>query len=225
MHIIDIIGYIAAALMFSTFYMRRMIPLRAVGIASNCTFIIYAGISHVYPLLVLHMALLPLNIIRMVQMIKLINKVREASRGELSLDFLVPFMTKERFNKNDIIFKNGDVADRMYFMRKGLARVVEVDAYIKEGELFGEMGVFSRINKRTATVICETPSEVLSIPEKQVLQLYYQNPTFGLNLVQLMVQRFLRNAGNIDHAGTVVPSREEQQIELTSLADQVSINE
>ena len=35
------IGYIAAALVFATFSMKTMVPLRLVGIASNLFFIAY----------------------------------------------------------------------------------------------------------------------------------------------------------------------------------------
>ena len=74
MDFVQLVGYLAALLMFSTFYMKKMIPLRAVGICSNIAFIIFAGSSGVYPLLILHICLLPLNTIRMVQMIKLVKE-------------------------------------------------------------------------------------------------------------------------------------------------------
>ncbi|MBI5345386.1 MAG: hypothetical protein HZB83_08670 [Deltaproteobacteria bacterium] len=115
MHWWDYIGYLAAALMFSTFYMKKMIPLRAVGASANVTFVIYAGIMHVWPLFVLHAALFPLNITRMIQMMRLVKKVREASRGEFSLDFLVPFMTKENFKKGDTVFSPRALHDKGAF--------------------------------------------------------------------------------------------------------------
>ncbi len=36
----EIAGYLAAVLVFLTFYMKTMIPLRMIGICSNCMFII-----------------------------------------------------------------------------------------------------------------------------------------------------------------------------------------
>ncbi|MBI5561988.1 MAG: hypothetical protein HY894_03915 [Deltaproteobacteria bacterium] len=113
---IQMVGYLAAALMFSTFYMKKMIPLRAVGMASNCAFIVFAGYTHVWPLFVLHTALLPLNAIRMLQMIKLVNKVRAASNGDFNMDFLVPFMAKEHFKKGDVVFRKGDEANKIYYL-------------------------------------------------------------------------------------------------------------
>ncbi len=35
----EIAGYLAAMLVFLTFYMKTMIPLRIIGICSNCMFI------------------------------------------------------------------------------------------------------------------------------------------------------------------------------------------
>jgi hypothetical protein len=190
----DFVGYLAAAFMFSTFYMKRMIPLRAVGIAANITFITYASISHVYPLLILHLGLLPLNVLRMVQMIRLVNSVRESSRGDFSMDFLVPFMHKESFKKGTVVFKKGDDSDKMYYLRKGLVRLEEFDTTLKEGELMGEIAIFSPHKKRTATAICEEDTEFLTIQENQVLQLYYQNPKFGFYMVQLIIHRLLKSA-------------------------------
>lgn len=40
-HVAEIAGYVAAVLVFLTFYMKIMIPLRIVGICSNCAFIVY----------------------------------------------------------------------------------------------------------------------------------------------------------------------------------------
>ncbi len=47
-----------------TFSMKTMVPLRDVGIASNVFFIAYGYLNPAYPLLVLHLALLLLNIFR-----------------------------------------------------------------------------------------------------------------------------------------------------------------
>lgn len=124
MHWIDMAGYLAAVLMFSTFFMKKMIPLRVVGICSNIAFIVAAASKHMYPLLALHCALLPLNTIRMIQMMRLINKVKNASSEDVSMDFLIPYMTKENFKKGVILFKKDDEADKVYYLRKGLARVM-----------------------------------------------------------------------------------------------------
>lgn len=180
--------------MFSTFYMSRMIPLRAAGIAANITFITYASLAHVYPLLILHIILLPLNAYRMIQMIRLVNSVRKSSRGDFSMDFLVPFMNKESFKKGAVVFTKGDDADKLYYLRKGSIKLKEFDVTLKEGELLGEIAIFSPDKARTATAVCEEDTDLLAIHEKQVLQLYYQNPRFGFYLVRLIIFRLLKDA-------------------------------
>lgn len=44
------------------------------------------------PILVLHCLLLPLNVLRLYQMRTLIKRVKRASRGNLSMDMMVPYM-------------------------------------------------------------------------------------------------------------------------------------
>jgi hypothetical protein len=64
----DLFGYVASILVFGTFYMKRMMPLRVTAIASNLAFISYAWAYGLTPILLLHGALLPLNILRLVEL-------------------------------------------------------------------------------------------------------------------------------------------------------------
>ena len=57
----EIIGYLASALVFATFYMKTITPLRAVAVASNVAFISYGYLGGMTPILILHAALLPLK--------------------------------------------------------------------------------------------------------------------------------------------------------------------
>src|SRR5262249_44962761 len=91
---IDVLGYLGGALTLATFAMPRMIPLRIIGIAANCAFISYGLATPLYPVLALHAVLLPLNVYRLREMLHLIAKVRTASRGDLSMDWLKPFMAR-----------------------------------------------------------------------------------------------------------------------------------
>ena len=45
MHTAELVGYLASALVFATFYMKTMMPLRAVAIASNVAFISYGYVG------------------------------------------------------------------------------------------------------------------------------------------------------------------------------------
>lgn len=198
MNLVDIAGYLAAVLMFSTFYMKKMIPLRAAGASANLVFVIYTLSSYfvlgkgIWPLFVLHAALFPLNITRMVQMIRLVNKVRESSKGNFAIDFLTPYMSREHLQKGDCLFRKGDESLKLYYVQHGVLRIEGIEVTLGEGDLIGELGIFSSDNQRSATVVCETDVDLLAITKKNVMQLYYQNPTFGFYLVQLVTDRFLK---------------------------------
>ena len=70
MDIGDLFGYVASLLVFATFYMQRMAPLRVTAIASNLAFISYAWFDGLTPILLLHCALLPLNVLRLFELRK-----------------------------------------------------------------------------------------------------------------------------------------------------------
>jgi hypothetical protein len=72
---VDLVGYAAAALVVLAFSLHSLVALRSVAIASNLTFIAYASVAHLHPVLVLHAALLPINLWRLWQC------VRPAPRG------------------------------------------------------------------------------------------------------------------------------------------------
>lgn len=66
--VIDAIGFAAAGLVLATFCMRSMRALRWVAIASNLAFIAYGYLGHLAPVLLLHVALLPVNVCRLAQL-------------------------------------------------------------------------------------------------------------------------------------------------------------
>src|SRR5688572_1789034 len=182
---IEILGYIGSALMFSTFYMKTMIPLRVTGIAANCFMIVYTSIAGIYPVLILQSALLPLNIYRLIQMRRLIDRVKKAARGDFKLDSLIPFMRHQPAKKGTTLFKVGEPADKLYLIQSGSVRLVQIDRMVGPGNLIGEIGILSPQSIRTATAVCAEDSDLYSITQDQVLQLYYQDPQFGFFLVRL----------------------------------------
>lgn len=190
---VNVAGYCASLLVFCTFYMKTMIPLRSVAISSNVAFLTYGLAGHLYPVAILHAILLPLNVLRLRQMRNLIRRVREASRGQMSDEWLLPLMEHKKFPAGHVLFRAGDTADRMYLVLHGSVGLSELGVAIGPGHLLGEIGLFSPENRRTATAVCETNVEAGAITNEKVLQLYYQNPEFGFFLFRLVIQRLLEN--------------------------------
>jgi hypothetical protein len=189
---VQLVGYAASLLVFSTFYMKTMIPLRSVAIASNVAFLTYGYFAHLYPVFLLHAVLLPLNVLRLRQMYGLKERLRRSlERREMSLEWMLPFVKRESFKAKEPLFHKGDAASKLYYLEEGTVSLPEVDRTVHGGEIIGEMGVFSPFKERTASAICTTDATFLVLDERTALELYYQNPDFGLFMVRTIIRRFL----------------------------------
>src|SRR5271168_1208550 len=107
MIVAEVSGYLAAGLVFLTFYIKTMVPLWIIGICSNCAFIAYGYLDALYPVLVLHSILLPLNSLRLIQMFQLSRQVREAGRGDLNMDWIAQFSSTRRVEAGEVLFNKG----------------------------------------------------------------------------------------------------------------------
>jgi hypothetical protein len=212
----EIAAWTASGLVFLTFFMKTMIPLRIVAIVSNVAFIAYAllGLRYgifekIFPIFVLHLLLLPLNILRLCQMKRLARKICDASTNDLPIEDLIPYMKREAFARGNALFRKGDPADRIYFIERGAVAIPEVRKVMDGGTVFGEVGVFTPRGTRSASAVCARASVVYSIHRDEVLQLYYQNPKFGFVIVRLMSRYVSENVDTIvEFAGGVETSRQ-----------------
>ena len=204
MNWIEAAGYLASALVLATFCMKTMIPLRCAAICSNVAFIVYGFYDNVYPVLILHGILLPLNIWRAIQMLRLIRRVETASKGDLSTEWLRPFMKEAQWNAGEVIFNRGDHADRLYMIITGDIHLEQIDHTIRAGDLFGEIGLFSADHKRTQTARALTDVDLLWISEGELAQICYQNPGIAFYFLKLTTNRLLANASR-DLTGTEAP--------------------
>jgi len=197
-HVAEFAGYLAALLVFLTFYMKTMIPLRIVGICSNCAFIAYGYLGGLYPVLILHLILLPLNSLRLREMLRLTQQVREATRTDLEMDWLKPFSSTRRVSAGDILFRKGDDASAMYFILSGRYRLTELGINLLPGEVVGELALLAPDRSRTQTLECTENGDVLQITYDQVRQLYHQNPQFGFYFLQLIARRLFQNIARLE---------------------------
>jgi hypothetical protein len=198
MSVIEAIGYLGVGLVFVTFYMRTMVPLRVVAIASNLVLILYGFAAPVYPILVLHLVLLPLNLLRLHQMNQLIRQVRAAAAGSLSLDWLKPFTVQRRAQAGEVLFRKGDVADEMFFVVSGRLRLLESGVELGAGAVVGELGLLAPGRLRTQALQCVEDAALLRIGYDRVEQLYFQNPRFGFYFLRLTTARLFQNLAALE---------------------------
>ena len=187
------IGYLASALVFCTFYVRTMFPLRVIAIASNFAFIVYASFEGLVPILILHLMLLPINATRLFQIQSLISFTRSNPDVDNSVEALLPFMKPQKLAEGELLFSKGDFSSHMYYLQDGKIRLEEINKTVASGTLLGEMGLFSPNRQRTATALAETDCRLLSIDDKSLYQAYYQNPKLGFYLIKLIMARIMEN--------------------------------
>jgi CRP/FNR family cyclic AMP-dependent transcriptional regulator len=197
-NVAEAVGYLAATLVILTFYMKTMVPLRIVGICSNCAFIAYAFLGGLYPVLILHFVLLPLNSLRLRQMLQLTRQVRLATLGDLNMDWLKPFTSARHVHAGEVLFHKGDVAREMFVVVSGRFRLVEIDIEIVPPDVIGELGLFAPERSRTQTVECVDSGTLLQIGYDQVEQLFFQNPKFGFYFLKLIARRLFQDVARLE---------------------------
>lgn len=175
---------IAVTLVVISSFVKTMIPLRWLAVGGNVGFVIYGALHPSIAMLVLNAALLPINIVRAVQMVRLTRRVRAATkhRDDTGI-WLKPYMVRTRRKAGEILFRKDDQADHLYFLADGRIELIEIGAFIEPGTMFGAIAFFTPDGKRTLSARCTTKCTVLTIDEGTLKQLYYQNPDFGFELM------------------------------------------
>ena len=190
---INLLGYAASAAVLATFCMSTMIPLRIVALASNVLFVAYGYADHLYPVLLLHALLFPVNVFRLTQFYRLVREMAEPQREDLSIQSLLPYMKRRRFAAGETLVRKGERADRLYYLVDGELEVTDFKKLLAPGAVVGEIGVFAPNQERTATIACRTDCSVLELTESKAKQLYFQDRLFGFAVLQLIIARLIEN--------------------------------
>ena len=181
---------VAGGLVLISSFVKTMIPLRWLAIGSNFGFIAYGAFHPSMPMLLLHSMLVPINLYRLAEMVRLTRHVRAAEAADDLLGiWLRPYMRSAMLADGALLFRKGDVGDRIYLLVEGLVEMVEIGVRVKAGDIFGEIAIFTPDRQRRATARCVGKCTVLSIDDNTFKQLCYQNPAFGFKLIGLIADR------------------------------------
>jgi two-component system, NarL family, nitrate/nitrite response regulator NarL len=134
-----------------------------------------------------------------VQAIRIIERLEAIQRLEMDnaqqnvsvRDWLLPHMSDESHRKGDILFRKGEPGRALYFIQKGRIALPEIDKYMEEGEIFGEIGIFAPAHARTCTARCDSDVRLFCLTAEQARRLYFENPQFAYHVMQLIAQRLL----------------------------------
>jgi CRP-like cAMP-binding protein/uncharacterized protein (DUF697 family) len=189
----NMFALLGAAFYAATLLMRTMVPLRVLGIVSALFFMAYGALAGAISTFFMYLLLLPINSLRLFQMRNLVKKARVAAQGDLSMDWLKPFMNRRHYRHGDVLFRKGQPADEMYLTVTGKFLVSEIGIELPPGRLMGELGFVTPNNRRTQTVKCIEDGDVLAISYDRLLEIYFENPEFGYYFLRLASDRLLQN--------------------------------
>ena len=73
-----VFGFIGAALMVASYLMKNMLPLRLVALAANVFLVVYAVQGGSWPTVALYLAMIPINIRKVLEIRKLVRAIENA---------------------------------------------------------------------------------------------------------------------------------------------------
>jgi hypothetical protein len=177
----NMFALIGAFFFVATLLMQTMVPLRVANMV-GCTFFATSGaLSGNVANFLLYLLLLP------------INAARNATQGDMPMEWLKPFMTERKYRRGDRLYRRGDAAAEMSLTVTGKFLVKEIGVELPPGSIMGELGYLTPNNRRTMTIECIEDGQVLTITYERLLEIYFQNPQFGYYFLVLTSQRLLDN--------------------------------
>ncbi len=196
-----VLGFLGGIFYLASHYQKDMVSLRVLALASNTLFLIF-GILHVHfdvteligmPEVILNAILLPINIKRLNEILRLTKQIEQATVASPVSEWLLPHMHLRKHPAGEVLFRKGDRAHEILYVAAGRLKLQEIGHYVEAGELVGEIGLFSAERARTMTVICDTDCELYEMTDEMIYHLYYKNPKLGFFFMRLIVERLLRD--------------------------------
>ena len=118
-NIANVLALVGAAFYVATLMMRTIVPLTHYWHYQHYVFHRLWCCSRRGINILLYLLSLPINVIRLRQMLSLVKKARISAQGDLSMDWLRPYMTPRKYRKGDMLFRKGDVANEMFLTVTG----------------------------------------------------------------------------------------------------------
>ncbi|MGM0596909.1 MAG: serine/threonine-protein kinase [Myxococcota bacterium] len=114
-------------------------------------------------------------------------------------DELKKHLEYEKYDKDQIIFSEGDKGDSLFIIKSGQANVVKykpdgsqtIINVLKSSDIFGELSMLVNHN-RHASIITKTEVELVKLPKDKVLQLVQEYPSF-IKVIKRFYMKRLQN--------------------------------
>src|SRR5262249_41653007 len=148
----NMFALIGAIFFVATLLMQTMVPLRVANMIGCTFFATFGALSGNAATFLMYVLMLPINAVRLRQMLRLVEKARNATQGDMSMEWLRPFMTERKYRRGQTLFKKDDTATEMLLTVTGKFLVTEINVELPPGRLMGELGFLTPDKRRTATI-------------------------------------------------------------------------
>ncbi len=119
---------------------------------------------------------------------------------EEQLAALWPRLRERRLRKGEVLFREGDPGEEMFFVRSGAVlvskkvsgRVEQILSRLEPGAIVGEMSVFGDEAKRTATIQADVETSLLALDRVSINQFIDANPRAAARFFQEMARVLIR---------------------------------
>ena len=208
-------GLLGGALSVASFLMKNMMPLRTLALAANVALVGYGLLDGNLVTLLLHGTLMPVNAKRAWDIHKLIRDIESIKADAPYAEWLVPHMTRRVVRAGEVLWRKGDPANEMVYVKIGTVRLIELNEELGSGTLLGEIGLFSPDNRRMLGCECVTRCVIYTLTAEGMYMLYYQNPKLGFQVMRLAVGRLQR-----DSLASRAAANQERAVVRDATADQ-----
>jgi len=110
-------------------------------------------------------------------------------------DRITAAIEEKRFEKDKVLFSEGDAADGLHLIRRGAVKIMRrlagrevVLNYVQAGQAIGEVGLVSRQGRRTANALAAIYTETLRIPADVMRDVIGRNPALQAEYQKLESQ-------------------------------------
>jgi CRP-like cAMP-binding protein len=130
-----------------------------------------------------------LILIEKILILKSLNLFKETPENILA--DLAPLMKEIEYEKDSVIFKEGETGDSMYIIHQGSIKIhkdLNTLAILSENEVFGELSLLDA-DTRSATATANSDCVLFKIDQEPFYELMEERPEVAKGFIKILCQR------------------------------------
>ncbi len=185
----ELIGFIGQGKLFLSAWMTRIVPLRLLSMSAGVFTGVYAYVTGFWPALLLAVLQLPINLLLLRSARRTMADIARADTPDHAADILRRYGLEQRATSGQVLFRRGDPASAVHIIESGTVLLPEIGIRLEQGDVLGEMGLFSRGNTRDQSAVCESDVTLTTLSREAFRHVHDAHPEIGFALMRLIRRR------------------------------------